>query len=113
MIIDFDRVQAYLGPDLQDATAFTSEPIIAGNSDSPIVNDNPQLRSYSVSPAAVILEMTNAPQACVSTEFPEMPQWTQRSLDSLVFEGSLDGNQTALTFDSTGQVVQIRHSLGC
>lgn len=115
-MIEFDRWQVYLdGSGPIDAKSMTSEPIVAGNHDMPGVNTNPTIRRYRVAPDARLLLLANVEEICDDMSGTVPPEWTpftMADLDSRAVPG-IEQPQTALTFDSTGQVTRIRVSSSC
>lgn len=120
--IVFDRQQLYSEQgDLQSGSQFTEEPILTGNTDAPMVNENDQLRRYVVAPEADLLRV-HLPQPCADGTNEDVEvTWDIISEDDLVAGAtevstpeSVDTfTQVALTFDATGLVTRVRLGAGC
>ena len=112
--IVFDRGELPGATSNQSVGDFTEEPIVYGNTDLGMVNQNPKLRTYVADDAVEVLRITNLRDTCADREDAAPARWGKVSVD-VVVDGSLweEYRQVSLTFDVTGLVLRIRLSSGC
>ena len=107
-VVDFDRAQLEENGSLNSGVTLTQEPVLVGNIDQPYVNENPRIRTFTVSPDATVLRLTPGWTCDTGT-----PTWDTITLAQLAFWGVGSDTQDALTFDDLGQVTRIRLSRPC
>ena len=111
----FDRVQLF-EETKRSAEDFTAEPIVAGNTDAPFLNENARLRTYVVDPRVEVLRLANLRRTCADLEDRDEPVWEpvplERAIADRIWE---DHRQVSLTFDAEGDgdVTRIRFSSSC
>jgi hypothetical protein len=113
-LVVFDRMQLEGPGGRRSGRDLTSEPIVFGNTDAPLVNDTPKLRTYVARPGMEVLRLGNLRQTCTDLPHPAAPQWVPETVDRVVDQSLWkDYRQVSLTFSPDGQVSRLRLSSGC
>jgi hypothetical protein len=113
-LIVFDRGELPGATSNQSVDDFTEEPIVYGNTDLGMVNENPKLRTYVADDAVEVLRITNLRDTCADRDNPAKATWGKVTIDDVVDDSLWDQyRQVSLTFDVTGRVLRIRLSSGC
>jgi len=113
-IVVFDRGQLPGGLGNAQAADLTEEPVVVGNTDLGMVNDNPRLRSYVAATDLEVLRIANLRRTCADLDDAEEPAWERITVDDVLDDDLADElRQVSLTFDDDGFVRRIRLSSGC
>lgn len=126
-VITFDRYQIYDAHQvLREGKQLTSQPVEYGDTRYPYVNSDPTLRTYVVTPDAVINEISNTQEICQDLRLkpplhpaPAFSRVDPAALVAASAKGDVAApglpatGEDALTFNATGQVVDIVFSTGC
>jgi hypothetical protein len=112
-LIVFDRMQLDQGQGPKSGKDLTSEPIVYGNTDMPLVNDTTKLRTYVAGPGMEVLRLGNVRETC-DPRPPRPPRWEPVSVDQVVDQSLWRAyTQVSLTFSADGYVSRLRLSSGC
>jgi hypothetical protein len=111
-LITFDRMQVIEEDGaLHSGPTLSEEPIIVANTDAPFVNQSRVVRTFTIADDATIKRLS--PDWNCGPDGPAAPTWDEITFADLVAAGVGADTQDSLTFDSQGQVVQVRLSRGC